>query len=304
MTQKTRCILWVLIVAGFMAACGASGSEDGSRGGSATGDPNSFETPFGDVGVFPVFISSEIVVGENRFLVGLLDKNDAPIGAPEIDVEVSFYDLAATGTQITETKDMDFIWSTVGKRGVYVTDATFPHPGEWGAEVAIEGKGLKETVRASFDVAEEPVTPGIGEPAPKSDTPTSDDVSDLSEISTDTHPEPRFYELSVAEAVGQNRPAVITFATPKFCTSAVCGPTLDIVKGVAHQFKKINFVHVEVFENLDDPANLQPVPAVLEWNLETEPWVFVVDSAGRIAAKYEGVVGVGELRAQLRELSS
>jgi hypothetical protein len=301
MTPKPRLILWVLIAAVLVgAACGES-TSDGALG-SSSDDSKSFEQPFKNVEAYPVFISSEIVVGENRFLLGLLDENDAPIGTPRIDVKVSFYDLAASGNQLVDTRKMDFIWSTKGERGVYVTDASFTHPGSWGAEVAISGQGIDETVRASFEVAETGATPEIGRPAPASETPTGDDVADLSEISTDPHPNPRFYELSIADALKQNRPAVITFATPKFCTSAVCGPTLDIVKGVSRSFPDVNFIHVEVFENLDDPSNLQTVPSVAEWNLQTEPWVFVLNSSGRVAAKFEGIVGVDELRDELRRL--
>ena len=32
-----------------------------------------------------------------------------------------------------------------------------------------------------------------------------------------------------------------------------------------------------------------------EWNLEIEPWVFVVDASGRVAARFEGLVGAAEL---------
>jgi hypothetical protein len=302
MIGNSKVLPWTL-VAIFMlaAACGENGDPPESSGSQGEG-PSSFQTPFDDAKAYPVFISSEIVVGENRFLVGLLNQDDAPIGTPDIDVQVSFYDLDASGNQITQSKDLDFIWSTVGKRGVYVTEATFTHPGEWGAEVAIEGKGLDETVRASFDVAQKPITPAVGDQAPKSDTPTADDVADLSEISTDPHPDPSFYEMSIADAVGHGRPTVVTFATPKFCTSAVCGPTLDIVKKVSHGIDDANFIHVEVFENLDDPSNLKPVPAVVEWKLRTEPWVFVVDGDGRIAAKFEGIVGAEELRTALRRI--
>jgi hypothetical protein len=292
----------LLATALFLAACGSQDGSSSRADGSDGSDPSSFSTPFGDTDAYPVFISSEVVVGSNRFLLGLLDKNDAPIGRPGIAVQVSFYDLAATGKQITQTKDMNFIWSTPGERGVYVTDASFNHAGKWGAEVSIEGGGLDETVRASFDVAPTSVTPAVGNPAPKSDTPTGADVADLSEISTDRHPDPRFYKLSVADAVTSGRPTVVTFATPKFCTSAVCGPTLNIVKKVSKQFPGINFVHVEVYKNLDDPANLETVPSVNQWKLRTEPWVFVVDSRGRIAAKYEGIVGTSELRAELNSL--
>jgi hypothetical protein len=300
MNPKTLCVMAALLATGLsLAACG---SQDGSSNAAGGSDPSSFSTPFSDTDAYPVFISSEVVVGSNRFLLGLLDKNDAPIGKPGIDVQVSFYDLAATGKQITQTKNMDFIWSTPGQRGVYVTDASFGHAGKWGAEVSIQGAGLDETVRASFDVAEDSVTPAVGDPAPKSETPTGADVADLSEISTDRHPDPAFYRLSVADAVTSGRPTVVTFATPKFCTSAVCGPTLNIVKRVSKQFNNINFVHVEVYKNLDDPANLKTVPSVNEWKLRTEPWVFVVDARGRIAAKYEGIVGAGELRTELQSL--
>ena len=297
MNRRLSTTLCALVAVVLLAACGSDGGN-----GSSDANTSSFSTPFNDTDAYPVFISSEIVVGDNRFLLGLLDRNDAPIGKPDINVQVSFYDLQATGKQITQTKDMDFIWSTPGQRGVYVTDATFTHPGKWGAEVSIKGDGLDETIRSSFDVAKNSVTPAIGAPAPRSDTPTSADVSNLGEISTDRHPDARFYKMSVADAVTSGRPTIVTFATPKFCTSAVCGPTLNIVKRVSKSFGNFNFVHVEVYSNLDDPSNLKTVPAVKDWRLQTEPWVFVVDSRGRIAAKYEGIVGAGELRAELQSL--
>jgi hypothetical protein len=40
-----------------------------------------------------------------------------------------------------------------------------------------------------------------------------------------------------------------------------------------------------------------PVPATVEWGLPTEPYIFVVDSAGRVTAKFEGVASDDELRA-------
>lgn len=82
----------------------------------------------------------------------------------------------------------------------------------------------------------------------------------------------------------------------------MCGPTLNIVKKVSPDFPELTFIHVEVYENLDDPSNLVVVDAVNEWKLPTEPWVFVVDERGRVAAKYEGTVGADELRAELKKL--
>ena len=46
-------------------------------------------------------------------------------------------------------------------------------------------------------------------------------------------------------------------------------------------------------------ANIVLAPAVEEWGLPTEPWVFVVDANGIVAGRYEGVVTPEELREVL-----
>src|SRR5687767_12714837 len=217
-------------------------------------------------------------------------------------MHIEFYDLAESETEPVFGADMEFIETIPGGRGLYMTMAEFDSAGSWGAEVSVTGDGLDETVNAAFDVAETGSTPPIGAPAPASETPTGDDVKDLSEISTDEHPDPDFYRMSVDEALKAKEPFVLTFATPKFCQSAVCAPTLNIVKRASKDFPDVTFIHVEPYDNLDDPANLKPVPAVTEWGLPSEPWVFVVDAKGRIAAKYEGTVTERELDEVLKGL--
>lgn len=295
---KTRLLaLSILALLGF-AACGGSDAPDPDAG--ATG--SRFGGAFADAEAYPVFASSEVVVGENRFLVGLLDSNDAPIGSADIDMHIEFYDLAVSETEPVFGTDMEFIETIPGARGLYMTTATFESAGSWGAEVTVTGDGLDETVNAAFDVAPEGTTPALGAPAPPSDTPTGADVKDLSEISTDEHPDPDFYRLSVKDALAAKEPFVVTFATPKFCQSAVCAPTLNIVKRASKDFPGVTFIHVEPYDNLDDPSNLKPVKAVREWGLPSEPWVFVVDAKGRVVSKYEGTVTEQELDEVLKEL--
>jgi hypothetical protein len=247
-------------------------------------------------------VSSEIVVGSNRFLVGLLNDEDAPIGSPDISVETRFFNLDESSQEPVSSAQLSYLETIPGERGLYVGTVEFDAAGKWGAEVDIAGPELEETVRTSFDVKQEGTTPEIGTPAPDSETPTSGDVKKLSAITTDAHPDPAFYELSVDEALDRREPFVVVFATPKFCSSAVCGPTLDVVKDVSKGYPKMTFIHVEVYSNLDDPSNLKLVPSVEEWGLPTEPWVFVVDRRGRVAAKYEGTVGPDELDAELERL--
>ena len=283
----------------LLAACagGSSTEPSGSSEGSFSGD-------FSDVEAYPVFVSSEIVVGRNRFLVGLLSgENDAPIASPRIDMSISFYNLARSATTPDSTKKMDFVWTQKPRTGLYVEEVAFDTAGRWGAEVKVNGEGIHETVRAGFDVAEEASTPAVGERPPPVDTPTAGDVRRLSAISTDSNPNPRFYRVSIAEALRSGRPSVIVFATPKFCESATCAPTLDIVKRISRGFPDMNFIHVEPYE-LPIDNERKVVPAARAWGLPTEPWVFVVDSKGRMAAKFEGIVGAPELERALKKIGT
>jgi hypothetical protein len=281
-----------------LAACG--GGDDPKP--SAQDSEAKWGGSFAGAKAYPVFASSEIVVGENRFLVGLLDENDAPIGSDGIEMHIAFYDLERSEDEVVSEADMTFIATIPGARGLYMTTATFDQAGKWGAEVTVTGDGLDETLRPTFEVAPEGTTPGIGDPAPPSDTPTQADVKDLSEISTDPHPDPDFYRVSVKDAIKANKAFVVVFATPKFCQSAVCAPTLNIVKKASKDHPNVTFIHAEPYENLDDPSNLKPTTAVREWGLPSEPWVFVVDAKGKVVAKYEGTVTAGELAEVLGSL--
>ncbi|MDQ4024739.1 MAG: hypothetical protein M3217_04505 [Actinomycetota bacterium] len=293
-----RLCLGAIAVAVAIAGAACSGGDDPAAPGD-DGGAGSFDQPFTDVEAYPVFVSSDIVRGENRFLIGLLNDEDAPIASPDIEMHVAFYDLAESDETPAFETDARFI--EAGPRGLYVTYPEFDSTGKWGAEVTVSGPDLDETVRASFEVAAKPETPAVGERVPPSRTPTADDAK-LQAISTDDDPDPRFYETSIHEALAADEPFVVTFATPKFCASAVCAPTLDIVKKASKDWPKVEFIHVEVYRNLDDPGDLEPVDAVREWKLPSEPWVFVVDEDGRVAAKFEGTLSPAELDEALAKL--
>lgn len=289
----------VLLALTATACAGGGGGGESAEQSEAASGAASFDQPFTDVEAYPVFASSEVVEGENRFLIGLLNDEDAPIASPDVSMHVAFYDLGESAERPAFETDAGFI--DTGPRGLYVTYPTFDSAGKWGAEVSVSGGGIDETVRASFEVAENGMTPAIGERAPASETPTVPEQK-ISKISTDSKPDPDFYRTSVDEAVRSGEPFVVTFATPKFCSSAVCAPTLDIVKKESKDWRDVEFIHVEVYENLDDPSKLKPVQAVKQWRLPSEPWVFVVDSDGRVAAKFEGTVSPNELEKALESV--
>jgi hypothetical protein len=193
-----------------------------------------------------------------------------------------------------------------GESGVYVAAVRFDEPGQWGVEVTATVDDVTyDPAAAGFEVLAESASVAIGAPAPLSETLTLDDVEDVAEIDTSNPPIPGMHTMTIAEAVTSGRPSVIVFATPAFCLSRICGPTKDVVDDLFKQYKgEVNFVHVEPYE-LDRARSgegLFPIPATTEWGLQSEPWVFLVDSEGNVAAKFEAVVTMDELMDALQLL--
>jgi hypothetical protein len=110
--------------------------------------------------------------------------------------------------------------------------------------------------------------------------------------------------MSVGEAVIDG-PTVIVFATPAWCESRTCGPLLDQVGELSSDYPDLNFVHVEIYEDtqVDSVDDLVAVPAVTEWGIPSEPWVFVTDGDGTVTATFEGVASDAELRAAFDAVS-
>jgi hypothetical protein len=50
------------------------------------------------------------------------------------------------------------------------------------------------------------------------------------------------------------------------------------------------------------PVYTAYAPTVEEWNLRTEPWIFVVDAHGLIRTRFEGLTTRSELEAVLKSM--
>jgi hypothetical protein len=188
-----------------------------------------------------------------------------------------------------------------GPGGVFTANIDFSQPGTWLAEITpTDGEAAGSMARLSFPVKEQSATPAIGAPAPKSNNRTSADVSSLEELTSDTDPDPELYEMTVAQALKTGQPLLVTFATPAFCTSATCGPQVDVIKALKETYRdRINVIHIEVYENpheiKGDLTNARLSPEIEEWGLPTEPWTFIVDGLGRIVAKFEAFSSYEEM---------
>ena len=260
--------------------------------------------------LIPVPVASEYAVGPNRLLVNLLDAlTNGSIAQPDIPVQLRLYNLALDAANPVITADATYMTTIPQLPGLYRAMVNIDSAGEWGLE-AIEEPGTPQARvgRFIFDVQPNSSTPAIGVTVMAEYTPTATDAAGIAAISTDTSPEPDFYTTSIAGALAAHAPFVVVFATPAFCRSATCGPTLDIVKGVAANFTgRLTFIHVETYELtmtdghlqpvLDADNNPIPVKSVNDWGLPTEPYIFVVDGSGKLSAKFEGIAAADELTA-------
>jgi hypothetical protein len=267
--------------------------------------------------LIPVPVSTELVVGQNRLLVNLIDgATNASVAAADHPVQLHLYYLAADPANPAVTADGIYMSSIPQLPGLYRANVTFDRAGQWGLEAILDpGMTSARTGRFIFDVRQTGTSPAIGAPAPSDDTPTATDAGGIAEISTDDDPDPDFYTTSISGALAAHEPFVVVFATPAFCRSATCGPTLDLVKTAAADFKdRLTFIHVEPYELAMSDGHLQPVldannnpipvQAVDDWGLPTEPYVFVVDGEGKVSAKFEGLASPDELSAAFEAVAS
>lgn len=314
---KLVLVLAVAAAIALMAACGGGDDDDDDRL-VLTPQAGDFEL---------ALVSSDIAVGQNRFVLGLIDAEGMPVAGAElqaefynvaegIDSEPAFdVNLSAIAAERSFThlhEDGERHNHEVGQIGVYVTRAEFDTAGQWQVYVSgTAGDQEVERLPFTFTVRETPLTPAVGAPAPQSVQLIIDDVDDITQIDTSPVPNVKMHNMTIAQAVTSGRPTVIAFATPAFCTSQICGPTKEVVDALFPEYSdRVNFVHVEPYDvERARVGDCQPdlsacaVPFLSdEWGLISEPWVFTIDAQGNIAGKFEGVLGQTELEEHLQEL--
>ncbi len=287
MKRYGRILALIVAMAITAAACGADDAQEGAAilvdGGATIVVANS-----------PGTLTTN---GPQRVLVALLGEGpNSFLGGADQPAIVEISSVEGS----TSSEVMGEWLSTSGVAlGLYVATYTFDEPGLWSIGI----KSNEDVSAALIEVGSESTVPEVGEPAPPSLTPTAESLDEIATISTDPDPELRFYSLSVADAVTNGRPTVVVFATPAFCRTAICGPTVELAKEVAADHLDVDFVHVEPFAiEAARAGTLNPIEAMFDWNLATEPWVFVIDADGLIAASFEGIIGTAEMEAALDAL--
>ena len=185
-----------------------------------------------------------------------------------------------------------------GVNSIYVVHLPIARPGRYW--LVAEPAGAKIQALGELDIKARSDSVALGAKAPRSETPTLRTRA-VSELTTRVPPDRALLRYSIAGSISAHKPFVVTFATPRFCTSRTCGPVVDVVEAVRRRFSRdLNFIHVEVYKR-NRPA-LGYNRWMRQWGLRSEPWTFLVGRDGRVKAKFEGSVSVRELESAIRRL--
>lgn len=297
-------------------SAGASGAAATCPTAPAPGDLSAWGPPATGPALIPLLVTNYVTCGQARILTLYLDASNNVASAPDRTMTVDFYNLGRDPGAVAASATGTFVWTIQDERGMYILDVALPEAGTWGAEFRTEAPGsAAETVRLTFEVHDSSPTVAVGSKAPATDTPSLADVDgDITRISTDANPVEAFYETSVADALAAGDPFILVFATPKFCTSAQCGPTLDRLKPIADAHPQVTFINVEPYKlqvvdgqlqpELDASGGLQAADATRAWGLLTEPWIFAVDGDGVVRGSYELIATEAELESAIEAITA
>ncbi|MCB8926124.1 MAG: thioredoxin family protein [Ardenticatenaceae bacterium] len=250
-----------------------------------------------DSSVSPIQItrmSLDTAVGTPRIVFGLFDGPD-----PVADAQSVMLSVVPAGEENAE-----LVWEGPAENysdyevPYWVAYPTLPTPGFWGitAEIVL-ADGRTVISQFTIEAKEENTAVAVGEFAPLSQNRTLATEPDINKLNSGNDPDPAFYQLTVADAVANDKPTVVGFITPGLCETKWCAPVLNSVAAVRDEVgDAANFIHIEVYE---DFQALTYVPEMAEWGLETEPYIFVLDDEGQVVASLPGPVSPRELRQAL-----
>jgi hypothetical protein len=318
-------VLAILIVA---AAC-SSGDEPDSASTtndtsaqSSTPSETAVDAPEADVrpdraplvqgprsedGIQAILGTGDLGVGRNRFGF-VLTSSRGFVTEPTVRVVSRFSPIDGPQGEEQELTVAEYQAWPYGNRGLYATDLAFDRAGRWGIEIEIDGdEGTVSSAELFFEVGETTEAPNVGDAAIKSVSKTADDVESLSELTTGSLQDEDLYQLTIADAVGSGRPTVVVFASPAFCTNAVCGPQVEVLQQLKDEYGgQANFVHVDFYDNPQaiqgDLSRSELSPAVIEWNLPSIEWTFVIDAEGNVSARFEAFATYTEVKAALKSV--
>lgn len=238
--------------------------------------------------------SFQPLVGPNqRVAFAVLDGEKPLRNATEVDVSFSL----AAKNDFSKTISAQLHESGIEARPFFVATPALDTAGPWVMRVKHKGRQSDAALQV-FDPATLEI-PVPGQPMISTPTPTPSDSRGVDPICT-RDPVCPWHDVSLDDALKEDKPVVVLFATPALCQSSTCGPVLDILLKAAPEFAdKVRFVHVEIFT---DMTGKTLAPAVKAYHLENEPFLFLADRQGIVQDRIDGPLDLDDARSYLRRL--
>lgn len=264
------------------------------------------ENDYSEDGLKAILSTRDLGTGNQRFAVLLISKTGF-ITNESVNISISSVKKNKNNQQSQKKTATFYQWETLSK-GSYVANFNFNKAGTWEAliEVLNYGGNIDKSTTIKFEVKKTSYTTKIGKTAKFTKTKTINDVKSLKELSTGSKIYPNLYQNSLDNTVNLNKPIIISFSSPGYCIEQSCGPQTDVLNQMQKtDNSKFHFMHVDLYENpekiLGNPVNKKLSQAVLEWNLPSAEWTFIIVQK-KIAAKYEGFVTKQEIVSDLEKL--
>ena len=115
-----------------------------------------------------------------------------------------------------------------------------------------------------------------------------------------------FHETSVSEALTAKRAMLVLLSTPQFCSSAICGPVLELLITAAATAPSVQIIHVEPYANPNDVTSVSLAdvsPFVKATAFPYEPTLLVVAADGTILDRLDTIFDATELDAAFASLA-
>ena len=245
--------------------------------------------------------------GENRLAFGVIDLEQSFVYGPTAVYLARKPSLRARGpflapadSLVTAERFRSRQAATEGSSiaAIYSADVELAKPGRWYVLVVTRLGGELRGAPVQIEVSRESPVPEVGERAPEVSTETLASAGPDTDLLETREPPDNMHETDFADVVG-TKPVALLFATPAYCESRVCGPVTDIAAELEASYEdRVEFIHQEVY--VDNDASKGIRPPLRRFGLSTEPWLFTVDSDGRIAARLEGSFGVRQSEEAVR----
>ena len=258
---------------------------------NATGESATLE----QLTVSVAFASFEVLTGTpQRLAFGLFSADRTPLG----EVETTAWIVRdRDGVVAVDDTEPLYYGSDLGAYAVHVLEGTIAEAGlHWLYVRTPEGHGIAP-LNATDPAAA--IVPVPGSPFPSVTTATADDMLGLDKLCT-RQPACPMHEHELTASLASEQITVLSIASPAFCSSTICGPTIDVLTALRDEVDRddVDWIHGEVYTD----AGNTPAPYVSELALPTEPWTWIIRADGTVHDRFDGPLVPDLFRSSLAKV--